>query len=474
MEIGKAFRRTAALACLGLLATPAHAQVVVPAGFAARDIASGPPLTGVSGLAASPDGRLFVSDVGCQHPSPDICREETRVPRLFAIDPVFGSGPTDFPVGMVLGWPARMLFGNGDALTGNDLILVDWNSHFGQARCCGGVVARIDPATGATTIISDSSAIPGLAFAPEDPFALAFAPGGAFGSGLYVSDIEGMSPFPPFIFRIDADGTRRGFANNPDTGLWGTQRVALDLAFATGGAFGTDLYVSDPSSIGAPPTIWRLDANATARVFVAGAPLTAPSAIRFAPGGAFGENLYVLDGGVGKIFKVSPDGTMAEFASGLPTIPVPPGAEPAPPFPPPDMQFVDDGKRLIVGIMDRIVEISTSVVEVAIDITPGGFPNSINPTSQGMIPVAVLSSPQFDAQSLDFASVRFGPRGTEAIAQHVAPEDVNGDGLLDAVFQFPTRAAGILCGATTLTLTARTLDGRPVTGTDSIRTVGCR
>jgi hypothetical protein len=44
-----------------------------------------------------------------------------------------------------------------------------------------------------------------------------------------------------------------------------------------------------------------------------------------------------------------------------------------------------------------------------IDIKPGSFPNSINPRSKGVIPVAILTTDTFDATTVDPLSVTFGP-----------------------------------------------------------------
>jgi len=114
------------------------------------------------------------------------------------------------------------------------------------------------------------------------------------------------------------------------------------------------------------------------------------------------------------------------------------------------------------------------VTDVTIDIKPGSFPNSINPRSAGVIPVAIMTTPAFDATSVVASTVRFGPSGTEAAPQHWALEDVDGDGDLDMILHFPTASAGIVCGATSALLTGRTSGGQPVKGVDSVRTVGCK
>jgi hypothetical protein len=55
-----------------------------------------------------------------------------------------------------------------------------------------------------------------------------------------------------------------------------------------------------------------------------------------------------------------------------------------------------------------------AVVPVRIDIKPGSFPNSIKLSSQGNIPVAILSSSTFNAPAnVDKTSLTFGATGNE-------------------------------------------------------------
>src|SRR6266704_2553630 len=110
-------------------------------------------------------------------------------------------------------------------------------------------------------------------------------------------------------------------------------------------------------------------------------------------------------------------------------------------------------------------------IHVALDVKPGSEPSPINPGSQGVTPVAVLSSADFDASQMDEASMAFGPGGAPAV--HENYQDVNGDGRPDMVVHFSTPAARIACGDTQLTMTGRTGTGRKVEGTGAIQTVGC-
>jgi hypothetical protein len=107
--------------------------------------------------------------------------------------------------------------------------------------------------------------------------------------------------------------------------------------------------------------------------------------------------------------------------------------------------------------------------EVEIDIKPGSFPNSINPNSKGVIPVAILTTADFDATTVDAETVRFGPAGAEAV--HWALEDVDDDGDIDMILHFRTQDTGIKAGDTEAELTGKTIDGVGIHGSDSVRTV---
>jgi hypothetical protein len=50
---------------------------------------------------------------------------------------------------------------------------------------------------------------------------------------------------------------------------------------------------------------------------------------------------------------------------------------------------------------------------------------------------------------------------------------VDGDGDADLLLRFRNQASGIACGDTLATLNGTTFSGQAITGTDSIRTVGC-
>jgi hypothetical protein len=117
------------------------------------------------------------------------------------------------------------------------------------------------------------------------------------------------------------------------------------------------------------------------------------------------------------------------------------------------------------------------VIEVTIDIKPGSDPNAINPKSKGKIPVAVLSSLDFDAPSdVDQDSLTFGHTGDEESLAFCSPspEDINDDGLYDLVCHFYTQHTGFECGDTEGILKGQTVDGVPIEGSDSVKIVPCK
>jgi len=106
-----------------------------------------------------------------------------------------------------------------------------------------------------------------------------------------------------------------------------------------------------------------------------------------------------------------------------------------------------------------------------IDIKPGSDPNSINPQSRGVIPVAILGSDTFDVSDVNVASLVFGPASAAPLhpnALHL--EDVNDDGFTDLVTHYRTQQTGIAPGQTQACITGETLGGVPIFGCDAIIT----
>jgi hypothetical protein len=107
-------------------------------------------------------------------------------------------------------------------------------------------------------------------------------------------------------------------------------------------------------------------------------------------------------------------------------------------------------------------------IEVSIDIKPGSDPNSINLKSKGVVPVAVLTTDNFDASTVDPATVLFA--GAQPVRWTL--EDVDGDGDEDLLFHFRTQELNLTSDSTEATLTGKTLDGVwAIEGTDAVNIV---
>lgn len=118
-----------------------------------------------------------------------------------------------------------------------------------------------------------------------------------------------------------------------------------------------------------------------------------------------------------------------------------------------------------VTISDIIVEGCNACVDI--DIKPGSDPNSINLKSKGVVPVAVLTTADFDAANVDATTVVFA--GAEPDKWQMC--DVDGDGDIDMLFHFKTQELVLDADSTEATLTGETLGDNPIVGTDNVNMV---
>jgi hypothetical protein len=121
--------------------------------------------------------------------------------------------------------------------------------------------------------------------------------------------------------------------------------------------------------------------------------------------------------------------------------------------------------------------IELNVVPVDIDIKPGSDPSSINCDNvKGVIPVAILTTDQFDATTVDHTTVSFeGATETHVNKKTGVPrrheEDVDDDGDIDLVLHFRLADTRLTCSSTEGTLTGEAFDGTPIEGTDATRMI---
>lgn len=141
------------------------------------------------------------------------------------------------------------------------------------------------------------------------------------------------------------------------------------------------------------------------------------------------------------------------------------------------------GPTAIVPLGGLVTEFTMLPADpIPLDIKPGSDTNPVNLKSRGVLPVAVLSTDEFDALDLDVDTLLLGDSsliregGTAASPLRSSEEDVNADGLPDLTLKFSMRdlvgdgAFGELTQAGFLT--GKTLGGADIAGVDAIRIVG--
>lgn len=114
-------------------------------------------------------------------------------------------------------------------------------------------------------------------------------------------------------------------------------------------------------------------------------------------------------------------------------------------------------------------------VPVSIQVKPGSSLAPINLKARGVLPVAILSTHDFDATtqidpgsvSLSGAPIAVGPREQEM----VSCQDVNNDGLLDLLVMIDNQALKLSSGATQVILRGQTNTGMAIEGTASVHLV---
>ena len=113
-------------------------------------------------------------------------------------------------------------------------------------------------------------------------------------------------------------------------------------------------------------------------------------------------------------------------------------------------------------------------LSVAIDIKPGDAANTINLRARGTVQVATLSSPTFDASTVNPDTVTLAGAGVTTTGRGTPLttfRDVNRDGRLDLLLHFRTQDLELTPTSTEAVLKGRTFSGQLIRGVDSVRIV---
>lgn len=132
------------------------------------------------------------------------------------------------------------------------------------------------------------------------------------------------------------------------------------------------------------------------------------------------------------------------------------------------------GADITGNILASVEALISGANAITLDVNPGSTANPVNLRSKGVIPVAVLTTTDFDATLVDVATACFGdaesPGERDCSEAHGRghPEDVDADGDVDIVLHFETQQTGIDPGDTQACLDASTTDGTAIEDCDSI------
>lgn len=138
------------------------------------------------------------------------------------------------------------------------------------------------------------------------------------------------------------------------------------------------------------------------------------------------------------------------------------------------------GVASVVGVfpeqsgVSSIVFVPDPVIPVQIDVKPDDELNAINPGSKGVIPVAIFSSENFDATSVDPESIELAGAEVAVVGKGKSLHhevDVDGDGLTDLLCQVDTESLTLELDAGEVQLIGETYDGQLIEGYDFILVV---
>lgn len=134
------------------------------------------------------------------------------------------------------------------------------------------------------------------------------------------------------------------------------------------------------------------------------------------------------------------------------------------------------GSFSLDGICLKGEPTSVSGIDVDIDIKPGSDPNTINPNSMGIIPVAILGAATFDVTQIDVTTLTFGPTAAVEVHDLTDPatyadhlQDVNLDGFTDLMLHYRQKDTGLGPSDTEACINGATNLGTSIKGCDAVR-----
>jgi len=124
---------------------------------------------------------------------------------------------------------------------------------------------------------------------------------------------------------------------------------------------------------------------------------------------------------------------------------------------------------IMQGTATTVRPTTTSHQESATDMIMNVMPDSFRPGSQGKLRVIILSSPNFDATTIDPSTLSLAGAPVSSVREQ--PLDINADGLIDAFFYFEIKNLNLSPNDTQIRISGETFSGQKFKGSASIRVI---
>jgi hypothetical protein len=131
--------------------------------------------------------------------------------------------------------------------------------------------------------------------------------------------------------------------------------------------------------------------------------------------------------------------------------------------------YIDTTSGGIVTLDNIVIDTGQRVVEI--DVLPGDEANVVYPNRSGKLPIAILSSAEFDATQVYVYGLKINQQPN--VAELVGVENVDGLHGPDMVTQFATQNSAIFCDDTEISITGYTNSGEYISGTGAIDATEC-